>query len=186
MDNVVEAQPTVAIRLRWKIQNFKWWVRARVVNIGLALIRMVTKENNYRSHALREFEALGWPDGDDMQELICENILDLLAVFSTQGHSGSSAPYAIGHFEKLASFEPLGPLTGDACEWGESFDNDGSMQNKRCSHVFKDGDGRAYDIDGKVFREPDGCCFTSKDSRVYVDFPYTPKTEYVDVPKSSD
>lgn len=56
-------------------------------------------------------------------------------------------------------------------------------QNKRCSHVFKDKDGNAYDIDGKVFREPDGCCFTSKDSFVPVTFPYTPKTEYVDVPK---
>jgi len=52
--------------------------------------------------------------------------------------------------------------------------------------VFKDADGRAYDIDGRVFREPNGCCYTSSDSRVYITFPYRPKTEYVDVPFPSE
>jgi hypothetical protein len=54
-------------------------------------------------------------------------------------------------------------------------------QNNRCCHVFKDNAGNAYDIDGKIFREPDGACYTSRDSRVPVTFPYTPVREYVDV-----
>ncbi len=60
---------------------------------------------------------------------------------------------------------------------------DGMWQNKRCFRVFKDSkDGPVYDIEGKVFREPDGACFTNGDSRVAVVFPYTPTREYVDVP----
>ncbi len=142
--------------------------------------------SNYQSHAMREFRAAGWCDkdgkfNDDMQELICKHVLKLLDVFADEGHSGSSAPYAIRLFKQLASFEPIMPLSGDADEWNEV--GEGMFQNNRCSHVFKDSaDGQAYDCEGRIFREPNGSCFTSKDSRVMVTFPYTPKREYVDVP----
>lgn len=135
---------------------------------------------SYEAHAEREFQALGWDFTEDgPNRWIRDNVLELLKAFSAQGHSGSSAPYAIGLFEKLARFEPLCPLTGAAEEWTEV--SEGMWQNRRCSHVFKDSDGRAYDIDGKIFREPNGCCYTNLESRVYVEFPYTPKREYVDV-----
>jgi hypothetical protein len=134
-----------------------------------------------KEHAEREFAALGWDSTEEgPNKWMRENILELLETFSKQGHSGSSAPYAIGLFEKLARFEPLGPITGADSEWVEV--GEGIWQNARCSHVFKGADGRAYDIDGRIFREPDGSCFTSGDSRVYIEFPYTPKREYVDVP----
>jgi len=140
---------------------------------------------SYRGHAMVEFRAAGWVDDagnwtDDMQKLICEQVLELLDFFSKHGHSGSSAPYAIGLFKKLASFEPIVPLTGEDWEWSEVSDR-GTVQNKRCSHVFKDTNGRAYDIDGRIFRQPNGSCYTGKGSWVYVDFPYTPKREYVNV-----
>ena len=110
--------------------------------------------------------------------MVCDNILDILRVFSEQGHSGSSAPYVINLFTKLAMFKPISPLTGEDSEWDEI--SDGIYQNNRASTVFKDHD-RVYDINGKVFREKDGACFTSSESRVDVTFPYTPTTEYVDV-----
>jgi len=138
-------------------------------------------------HAKRELTALGYDlndKEDGPNKWIVENLFELLEVFSRQGHSGSSAPYCAKMFEKLALFEPLSPLTGDDDEWNDISDMQGGepgWQNNRCSHVFKGADGRAYDIDGRVFREPDGCCYTSRDSRVYVTFPYTPKTEYIDV-----
>ena len=142
---------------------------------------------NLIEHAKMEFKAVGYKPmeecEDDPNKWIQENVLELLEVFSKQGHSGSSAPFCIGYFQKLASFEPLTPLTGEDWEWNEV--GEGQLQNKRCSHVFKK-DGQAYDIRGKVFREPNGCCFTSRDSRVDVEFPYTPKTEYVDVPARND
>jgi len=138
--------------------------------------------SRYFEHAEREFRAAKWKTDegfdDEMQKMICNNVLDLLRVFASQGHSGSSAPYAINMFKKLAFFEPLVPLTGEDSEWNEI--GTGKYQNNRCSHVFKDG-GNAYDIDGKVFICPSGGCYTSKDSHVPVTFPYTPKTVYINV-----
>lgn len=71
----------------------------------------------------------------------------------------------------------------DASPWNDISDmNDGPMwQNNRCSHLFKGADGRAYDLDGRVFIDPDGMSFTGTGSRVFVTFPYTPTREYVKV-----
>lgn len=157
--------------------------------------------SNLHSHALAEFRAAGWTDEDgnykdEMQQAICEHILKLLDVFADEGHSGSSAPYAVGLFEKLAMFKPIVPLTGEDWEWHEA--SEGVFQNIRCSRVFKQADrfdGQAYDIDGCVFYEwserplePDEegypgtrrfkSHFTSRESAVPITFPYTPTTEY--------
>ena len=152
--------------------------------------------SNTQKHALTEFKAAGWLDDDgnyidEMQEAICNHVLELIKVFSDEGHSGSTAPYTIDLFKKLAMFEPIVPLTGEDWEWTEiareiSGSNNGTVyQNKRCGRVFKDDDG-AYDIDGKVFynwyTNENGKRFksyyTSRDSRVPVSFPYTPTTVY--------
>ena len=122
---------------------------------------------------------------DDPNRFIQDNLMELLAVFSMQGHSGSSAPYCVNTFEKLALYKPLVPLTGEDNEWVEVIDGE-MWQNNRCSHVFKDADGNAYDGEGRIFREPNGACYTSSDSRVPVTFPYTPKREYVDVPAEEE
>jgi len=139
--------------------------------------------SNLIEHAKREFLAAGYKpideEEDGLNKRIQENILELLRVFSEQGHSGSSAPHCVGMFKKLAMFEPLCPLTGEEHEWNEV--GEGVWQNSRCSHVFKEKDGKAYDMNGRIFRGPNGCCYSSKDSRVYIDFPYTPHREYVDV-----
>jgi hypothetical protein len=150
--------------------------------------------SNYHKHALEEFRAAKWLDEngnycDEMQEAICKHILKLLDVFGEEGHSGSTAPYTINLFSKLAAFEPVVPITGEDWEWVET--STGVYQNKRCSHVFKQADrfnGQAYDIDGRVFWEwvkssIDGTIyksyFTGGDSFVPITFPYTPKREYV-------
>lgn len=142
------------------------------------------KKSRYRTHAEQEFVAMVY-DLNDKEEgpnkWIMENIFDLLEVFSKQGHSGMSAPYCANLFKKLALFEPCAPLSGGDEEWHEC--SDGIFQNKRCSHVFKDKErfgGRAYDINGRVFRDPDGSCWTNSESAIPIMFPYTPKTEYVD------
>jgi hypothetical protein len=143
--------------------------------------------SNLNKHAIAEFKAAGWLDDtgtyiDEMQGAICEHVLDLLRVFADEGHSGSTAPYTVNMFKKLAMFEPLVPLTGEDWEWHEV--GNGVFQNIRCSRVFKQADrfnGQPYDLDGRVFREPNGSCYTSRESMVPITFPYTPKTEYVDV-----
>lgn len=140
-------------------------------------------ESNYISHAKRELRALGYDLNDEEEgpnKWIQENIFELLEVFGNQGHSGASSSYCIEMFSKLAKFEPLCPLTGEDSEWNEVGDN--WYQNNRCSHVFKNGkDGAPYDLNAYIFKNQDGVCFTSRDSRKYISFPYTPNTEYVDV-----
>jgi hypothetical protein len=118
-----------------------------------------------------------------MNAYMVENVLELLDVFEKQGHSGSSAPYCINLFTTLANHNPLTPLTGDDSEWNDvtALGTEPCYQNNRCSSVFKDSDGRAYNIRGRIFKNQDGVCFTNRDSRVYIEFPYTPHTEYVDV-----
>ena len=143
----------------------------------------------YRQYAEREFKLAGWlnDDGtycDPMQEKVCNHILHLLDEFFDGGHSGSSGAYVLNVFDRLARYMPLQPLTGEDEEWEEK--ENGQFQNTRCSRVFKK-DGKAYDIEGKVFSEllrtEDGeeyeARFTNKDSHVPVEFPYTPSTEYV-------
>lgn len=132
-------------------------------------------------HAKKEFEILGWPGDCEMQQAICEDVLALLETFGKQGHSGFSASYALTLFKKLANFEPIGPLTGGDSEWHEYEPN--HFQNKRCSEVFKDPDGRVYWINGRVFETPDGCRYTNKDSAVEISFPWEktePEIVYVD------
>lgn len=120
--------------------------------------------------------------GDSLYgDMLPEAVLEIVKVFEEQGHSGMSAGIVTQLVEKLMRFEPLTPLTGGDDEWTEV--SPGCFQNKRCSHVFKEN-GEAYDINGRIFREPGGSCFTNRDSRVPVTFPYTPKHEYVDIPSA--
>lgn len=139
--------------------------------------------SEYIEHAKREFLALGYDpvekceDGPD--KWIQENVLELLKVFHDQNHSGFSSSIAIRYFQKLASFEPLCPLTGDDHEWRRVTDN--IWQNTRCGHVFKDSDGNAWDTDAKVFVNSKGFAYSGRDSVVFITFPYVPKTEYIHV-----
>lgn len=144
------------------------------------------ESSNTELHAIREFKAAGYlpteecEDGPD--KWIQESVLELIRVFSAQGHSGFSAPYCVETFRKLALHEPLVPLSGDADEWVDT--GDGVFQNNRCSRVFKDSEcfnGQAYDIQGTIFREPNGCCYTNSASRVPITFPYSPSSIYLDV-----
>lgn len=139
---------------------------------------------NLTDYARAELERAGlFREDSDYGGMLGTAVLKLVKVFAKEGHSGFSAAMATSLFSKVSRFEPLTPLTGEDDEWRESAGGNGLFQNKRCGRVFKGANGEAYDIDGKVFREPDGATFTSGDSRVPVTFPYTPTTEIIDVPE---
>ena len=149
--------------------------------------------SNYKFHAMQEFRAAGWINeegkfNDEMQEAICENILELLDVFHSHHNSGTSAPYTVDLFSKLALFKPLVPLTGEDWEWNEICDERTGgvsvFQNKRFSSVFKQSDrfdGKPYYLDGRVFwewhKDEQGnmhkIYFTSVDSLMTIEFPWT-------------
>jgi len=153
------------------------------LNLIWRIIRV--KKSALLSHADRELVALG---SDEMGKAMAADIRELVAVFCTQGHSGFSASYAVSVLEKVMRFQPIAPLTGEDSEWSEF--TEGQFQNKRCGHVFK-GDpdrfnGKAYDIDAVVFREPNGSQFTGRGSWQPVTFPYTPTTQIIDVDDSGN
>ena len=150
------------------------------------VLKWITKDNNLVRHAETELRLAGLFDkNSDYAGMLGPAVLQMVRQFSDEGHSGYSAGLAVSIFQKVARFEPLTPLTGEPSEWVEYMD--GHFQNKRCSHVFKEGtDGQAYDSSGKVFRDPDGGCYTNRESRVPITFPYTPAVEYVDRPESNN
>jgi len=145
------------------------------------------------NYAKTELQTAGFFDEDsDYGGLIGEAVMELIEVFSKQGHSGMSAPYVASIFNKLANFEPLLPITGKDEEWGDVNDlGDGKpwYQNKRCSALFKDGkDGKPYYIDAIIKRNQNEEDYKSGDrtkmvgKRGYVkSFPFVPKTFYIDV-----
>lgn len=123
---------------------------------------------------------IAWPESDEMQDAIKKDILEIIDVFSNQGHSGMTGAYTLRCLDRLLRFKPLTPLTGADDEWGEPHGPDEAQQNKRCSSVFRKrfDNKTAYDIDGKVFSSDDGKTFYScRESNVPVIFPYLPPTE---------
>ena len=157
--------------------------------------------SEYLKHMDREWKVLGWPtevaeepedkDSPEHEKWIkswpqanmYQHMKDLLEVFSEEGHSGSSAPYAVNLFSKLALFKPLSPLTGANEEWDAAYSSgkDSVQQNKRCTHVFRNvRTGEAYDIYAVIFRDKNGVTYTDNESSKPVSFPYTPCSKFID------
>lgn len=114
-------------------------------------------------------------DEDGIQDKMYKDILDIVEMFSKQGHSGSSAGYVRSALERLLRFKPLTSLTGEDSEWDEI--GNGKQQNKRCPSVFRNADGTAYDINGIVVSYNGGITwFPSKRFKKEVTFPYVPPT----------
>lgn len=127
--------------------------------------------SNLVDYAKEELKRIGMIDsGEAYNDWATKAILDLIELFASQDHSGFTASYVEGMFHRLAMFKPVSPLTGEDDEWMEV--GTGVFQNKRYSAVFKNKDGIAYNIEGKVFTDDGEVWYTCKDSRVSVTFPY--------------
>ena len=141
---------------------------------------------NTIDHAKSEFQYAGYrpPEtlmADDPNRWFQENVLELLEVFANQGHSGFSAPAVIEMFSKLAKLEIMTPLTGKDEEWNDVSEMCGrpQWQNIRDSRVFKDEDGTCTQIEGIIWQEDDGSCYTNRYSTVKIEsFPYSPSRIY--------
>jgi len=144
-------------------------------------------------HAKKEFLHAGYKpieeEEDGPNKWIQENVLELLEVFAKQGHSGSSANYAVSCFSKLALQKPLTSIKCTDDEWNDvagGSEDDNIFQNNRLSSVFKVGkDGKPYYLDAIVWQGPEEYdTFTGNVekvcSRQYIKLPFTPKTFYID------
>ena len=98
----------------------------------------MSEESNLVKHARRELELLG--NGP----MIDDHVLEIVKIFSEQGHSGSSAAYTINLINRLLSFEELAPLTNNPDEWYLVFD--GMWQNRRNPAAFSTDGGKTYTV----------------------------------------
>jgi hypothetical protein len=135
--------------------------------------------------AKHEFELVGTDElyGD----LLRDSVFEVLQVLESQNHSGLSARVIIKYIDRLWAQKPLTPLTGEDDEWEEAEDSE--VQNKRYSAVFKNKNtGECYNIEGRLFVEPDGAAFLCSESVIPVEFPYTvpDKPEYIYLKYDSD
>lgn len=162
---------------------------------------------NTASFAQRELDILVKSSPDPSNRPIIEEfipeILSLCEKFGLSGQSGGSAPYTATALsqaiKKLCLQEPICPVTGIDEEWTDvaklgDGDSDILYQNKRCSALFKNKDGKCWYLDavvwktqtkstwsGKAFLK-DGTILLPYLSRAYVkSFPFIPKTFFIDV-----
>lgn len=120
-------------------------------------------------------------------ELAKKNVMELIKVVDSQGHSGLSIGFVMSLFRTLVRYRPLTALTGSEEEWKDVSDFYGNktsvQQNKRCPSVFRvcNDNTTAYNIDGKVFSDDNGeSWFSCSASKVPVTFPYdVPETEKI-------
>lgn len=106
-------------------------------------------------HATEELGRAGLLDPDsDYEGMIGRAVLDLIRVFATEGHSGSSASVTIDLFSRLARFDVLTSLTAHPSEWMEV--GTGVFQNRRKPSVFwRAGEESWYDLDAPKKGEPE-------------------------------
>lgn len=108
-------------------------------------------------------------DSKIMQNMMNNDVLELLKVFSEQGHSDFSASIATRLFYKLANHKLITEVEDNPDDW------DDNGQHKYISSVFKRDDGTCYYMYGRLFAEPgSNNFFYNKASNIDVTFPIKP------------
>jgi hypothetical protein len=156
-------------------------------------IKCDEEESHFEKWARHELELIEQqPDAADisekdmldtarMQNLMTKDLMELIHVFASQGHSGFSAEYARSMLNRLLAWKPIMPLTGAEDEWEDSSfidaTKDSPQHNKRYSAVFRENhdNATAHNIEGKVFTDDGGKnWWTNHNSWVNITFPYYP------------
>lgn len=102
------------------------------------------EDSNIAEYAWDELNRAGafTADTDFYGGMTGRAVMDLVAVFVEQDHSGLSASLVADAFHRLVMFKPLGPLTDDPDEWMEV--TDGLWQSRRQPEAFSRDGGATY------------------------------------------
>ena len=116
-------------------------------------------------------------DSKLMQNMMNNDVLELLKVFSEQGHSDFSASIATRLFYKLANYKLVTEVEDNPDDWNEY------GQHKYISSIFKRKAGTCYYTYGRLCTEPGRhAFFYNKASNVDITFPIKPsdlQSEYI-------
>jgi hypothetical protein len=118
------------------------------------------EDSNLMDYAQRELELAGLfrKDGD-YDGMVGECVMQLVAVLSSQGHSGGSAMMTLDAFAHVSLYKPLMPITNDPDEWYKPLtggvEKDGTItqdiemwQSKRQPDLFSYDHGQTwYSVD---------------------------------------
>lgn len=110
-------------------------------------IKTVVRESSLVTYAQNELDLLDIERASIYGSAMRDAVLEVLRVIDRQGHSGGSISEFMLLLERLVAFKPMTPLRLDDAEFGESYDEEGTRQNKRMSSVFMDACGGMYNID---------------------------------------
>jgi hypothetical protein len=98
---------------------------------------------NLTTHAENELRLAGLLDEDsDYNGMLGQAVLELVKVFSNQGHSGFSASATASLFNELAGYGNITPLTNNPNEWLQHENN--LWQSRRNSAAFSNTGGTTY------------------------------------------
>lgn len=138
-----------------KLKQFKsfviYWIKYKILKLAIKYINYYSKDSNYVKHAKKEMD-FAWPrmkeknkDEDNTLQLhMCNDIISLLSLLSTQDDSGSTIHYKLNLFNKLAKFDIIGKLTFKDSEFTLVDIVNHLHQNQRCSAVFRCDKGYSY------------------------------------------
>jgi hypothetical protein len=155
MNDVKECQPErvrILKRICRKIESWFYHLKER---FKILIFRLLFKQkrSNLVKHAIREMKLVGLHDKDaDYGGMLYYAILDLMRLFSSQGHSGFSAGRTLQIFNHLGQFKNLSPLTNNPKEWTRVHKNRKGKwvyQNKRCCSCFTENLKTYYSVDDK-------------------------------------
>lgn len=115
--------------------------------------------SNLTKHAKEELQLAGLFDKDsDYDGMIGKAVMELVEVFSKQGHSGFSAGLTLQIFNEVANYKNLTPIGKSKDEWMNVSEHsiEPMWQNKRRGTTFsRDGGKTWYDIDDDKFNNGD-------------------------------
>ena len=112
--------------------------------INKKVLQRIIKESNLCQHAIKELKLAGYGNGEGgPTDWMYQQVLEAVAVFSSHGNSGYSAPWEINLVKDICSWNVISPLRFTDDEW-EQISADGTCQNRRKSDVFKEPDGSIH------------------------------------------
>lgn len=165
-------EPSMCCKFKLWLYSLKndlaYGVKSRFERLSFwAMKRMINKDNLVQ-HAERELRLAGLFDkGSDYDGMLADAVLDLVRVFSLQGHSGFSAKLTLKYFGIVADFKTLTPISNNPEEWGDVYNSNGRpcWQNKRDSRCFSHNGGKTWhNIDDCVwiYETPNGSRWQAK------------------------